>query len=180
MTGALAGSIQILESEYLMALLNNTCTYAIRAALHVAAARPGPGTFVSTRKIADDLGVPFAFLTKVLQGLTQSGILLSQRGAAGGISLARPAREVTLMDILASVGGNGVFRDCVLGLPQCSDLTPCALHHSWREERARLEGLFLNTTLADLADGNGVPEILEPTAGAEPADARRKTARRAP
>jgi len=163
-----------------MALLNNTCTYAIRAALHVASARPEPGAFVSTRKIADDLGVPFAFLTKVLQGLTQSGILLSQRGAAGGVALARPAAEVTLMDVLVSVGGDGMFRDCVLGLPACSDSTPCALHHPWREQRGRLEVLFAQTTLADLVPAAGparVPDVLI-HADADAADGRRKRARR--
>jgi len=154
-----------------MALLNNTCTYAIRAALQVATDRPIPGDFVSTRRIAEELDVPFAFLTKVLQGLTQSGILLSQRGAAGGVALARAADTISLMDVLAAVGGDGVFRDCVLGLPTCSDTTPCALHHAWREQRAHLEATFTQTTLAELAAGDRpailseVPEPAAPTKG---------------
>ncbi|MFN2377760.1 MAG: Rrf2 family transcriptional regulator [Candidatus Binatia bacterium] len=144
-----------------MALLNHTCTYAIRAALHVAAAQPEPGTFVSTRRIADDLGVPFAFLTKVLQGLTQSGILLSQRGASGGVALARPAEGITLRDIVDSVGGDGIFRQCLLGLPSCSDASPCALHVPWKEERSRLESIFGRTTLADLAGADAANPIVE-------------------
>jgi Rrf2 family transcriptional regulator, iron-sulfur cluster assembly transcription factor len=138
-----------------MSLLNNTATYAIRAALHVAAEGPAPGEFVSTRRIAEELGVPFAFLTKVLQGLTQCGILLSQRGAAGGVALARPASAITLLDILAGMGSDSVFRECVLGLPTCSDETPCALHGPWRVERTKVEEIFSNTTLADLASGSG-------------------------
>lgn len=137
-----------------MALLNNTCTYAIRAALQVATDRPIPGDFVSTRRIAEELDVPFAFLTKVLQGLTQNGILLSQRGAAGGVALARSADTITLLEVLAAVGGDAVFRECVLGLPACSDTTPCALHHAWRQQRASLETIFTQTTLAALAAGD--------------------------
>lgn len=133
-----------------MAFLNTTCTYAIRAAVYVASATPGAAGYVSTRKIAEDLGVSFAFLTKVLQGLTQSGIFLSQRGSTGGVALARPADSVTLLDIVASTGRDGVFHDCVLGLPTCSEVDPCALHDRWREERARLETLFAGTTLAAL------------------------------
>lgn len=133
-----------------MAFLNSTSSYAIRAALQVAIEQPEPGTFVSTRRIAEALGVPFAFLTKVLQGLTQSGILHSQRGATGGVALARPADSISLLDILASVGNDGIFRECVLGLPTCSDTAPCALHSPWREQRSRLEALFARTTLADL------------------------------
>lgn len=163
-----------------MALLNNTCTYAIRACLHVASARPEPGSFVSTRRIAEGLGVPFAFLTKVLQGLTQSGILLSQRGASGGVALARPAEDISLRDIVNSVGGDGVFRHCLLGLPSCSDASPCALHVPWKEERGRLESLFGRTTLADLAGADAadpIDELREPGAATRrsPAPPRRTT-----
>lgn len=142
-----------------MSFLTNTCTYAIRAALHVAASQPSDGAFVSTRRIAEELDVPFAFLTKVLQGLTQAGILLSQRGATGGVALARPAAGISLMDIVVSVGGNGVFRDCLLGLPSCSDAKPCALHHQWSGQRSQLETLFAQTTLAELVAGKASKDI---------------------
>jgi len=162
-----------------MALLNNTCTYAIRAALQVAANPPVPGDFVSTRKIAEELDVSYAFLTKVLQGLTQNGILLSQRGAAGGVALARPADTITLLDVLAAVGGDGVFRECVLGLPACSDTTPCALHHPWREQRARLEALFARTTLADLAADGRSPSVSDDPKPAVATSDRNASRRRA-
>jgi len=134
---------------------------------------------VSIRKIADELGVPFAFLTKVLQGLTQRGLFLSQRGASGGVALARPADTITLLDVLAAVGGDAVFGECVLGLPACSDTTPCALHHAWREQRARLEALFTQTTLAELVAGGRVPDLLDETADAGPTKGRRASHRRA-
>jgi Rrf2 family iron-sulfur cluster assembly transcriptional regulator len=161
-----------------MALLNSTCTYAIRAALQVAVERPGPGTFVSTRRIAEVLGVPFAFLTKVLQGLTSAGIFQSQRGATGGVALARPAESITLLEILAAVGNEGMFRECVLGLPSCSDSSPCALHSSWREERSRLEKLFAQTTLADLAGQGAAEEVVEVTKPAAVARPRSPSTRR--
>lgn len=137
-----------------MSLLTSTCNYAIRASLHVAAENPGAGTFVSTRRIAEDLDVSFPFLTKVLLGLTQHGILVSQRGAAGGVALARPAATIMLIDIVTSAGGDTIFGECVLGLPKCSDESPCALHHSWKEERLRIESLFRDTSLADLVSAN--------------------------
>lgn len=179
MTPARAASIRIAESEIEMGLLSNTCTYAIRAALHVAAAQPPEGGFVSTRRIAEDLDVPYAFLTKVLQGLTSSGILVSQRGAAGGVALARPASEVRLLDILVSVGGDGVLRECLLGLPTCSDAKPCALHHRWREERARLEALFSRTTLAEVAAGGASSDIGDGFLPALQTRGRRASPRRA-
>ena len=146
-----------------MALLSTTCTYAIRASLYVAAAEAASPGFVSTRRIAEDLGVSFPFLTKVLLGLTQSGVLVSQRGAAGGVALARPAERISLLEIVASVGGDDVFRSCVLGLPTCSEEEPCALHHRWKEERSRLEALFYGTSLASFPPvAAGVPGMFPP------------------
>lgn len=132
-------------------MLSSASTYAIRAALFVAVADLAPGEYLSTRRIADELDAPFPFLTKVLQGLARSGILVSQRGPAGGVALGRPVGEVTLLDVLRSVDGDRVFRACLLGLPKCSDAAPCALHHAWTEQRRELEALFATTTLAELA-----------------------------
>lgn len=161
-----------------MAFLTNTCTYAIRAALYVAAAQPAGGAFVSTRRIAEDLDVPFAFLTKVLQGLTQSGILQSQRGATGGVALARPAAAVSLMDVVVSVGGDRVFHECLLGLPSCSETSPCALHHQWSGQRSHLEALFTQTTLAELAAGTAPTEIGDDLTRAQEPRGRRLSPRR--
>lgn len=162
-----------------MAFLTNTCTYAIRAALHVASSQPADGGFVSTRRISEELDVPFAFLTKVLQGLTQSGILASQRGATGGVALARPAAAISLMDIVVSVGGDSVFHECLLGLPSCSEEKPCALHHQWSGQRARLETLFTQTTLAELSTGKASKEIGDGLAREPEPRGRRTSPRRA-
>lgn len=133
-----------------MGVISSTSTYAIRAALYVAAADLAEGEFVSARRIAEALDVPQAFLGKVLHGLTQAGILTSLRGPTGGVALARPAAEITLSDIVCSAGDDGVFHECVLGLPECSETAPCPMHDTWREPRRRIELLFAKTTLAAL------------------------------
>jgi Rrf2 family protein len=138
-----------------MAVLSAASIYAIRAALFVAVADLEPEAYLSTRRIAESLEVPFPFLTKALQGLTRSGILVSQRGAGGGVALGRPSSRITVFEIIASVGGDHVFDECVLGLPFCSAEVPCALHGQWTVQREELERSFRRTTLADLAaDGS--------------------------
>jgi len=134
-----------------MGVLSSASTYAIRAALFVASTEVPAGSYVSTRRIADELDVPYAFLGKVLQELTHGGLLISSRGPTGGVALARPAAEISLLDIVRSADNDAIFHDCVLGLPRCSDVSPCPLHDAWREERSRLEHLFATTTLSTLA-----------------------------
>ena len=74
-----------------MSLISSASSYSIRAILYIATAETRDTSFVSTRRMAEELGVPSAFLSKVLQRLTREGILVSQRGAAGGVRVGEAA-----------------------------------------------------------------------------------------
>ena len=102
-------------------------------------------------EMSKELGISFHFLTKILQKLARAGIVQSTRGAKGGISLAKPAAKITLLDIVRSIEGASLFEDCILGLAGCGERKPCPLHRQWGQERARIEALFRRTTLARLA-----------------------------
>jgi Rrf2 family protein len=115
----------------------------------VAAAEPG--AFIAVREISAALGIPYPFLAKIVQTLTGAGLFRSMRGPTGGVTLARPARRITLKDIVLAVDGPAVFRACVLGLPGCGDRKPCPLHDAWAPARARIERMFAEATLADTA-----------------------------
>jgi Rrf2 family protein len=129
-------------------LLSQRCEYALRAALYVATE---PGAYVAVRDISDALGIPYHFLAKIVQTLTGAGLFQSMRGPTGGVALARPARRITLKEIVLAVDGPAVFRACVLGLPGCGDRKPCPLHDRWAPARAEIEAMFADATLADTA-----------------------------
>ena len=121
----------------------------MRAALYVAAAPAGG--YTSVREISEALHIPFPFLAKIAQALTQAGILRTLRGPTGGVALARPASEIHLREILVAVDGPGIFTECVLGLPGCGDRAPCPLHAEWAVARARVESMFSAASVADIA-----------------------------
>ena len=130
-------------------LLSKSCEYAIRAALHVASAdRAG---YTPVREISGALGIPYPFLAKIVQALTQAGLFQSMRGPSGGIALGRPAAQITLEEIVVAVDGPAVFEECVLGLPGCGDRKPCPLHDQWAPARGQVHRLFGSATLADTA-----------------------------
>jgi Rrf2 family protein len=132
-------------------LFSKACTYAIRAAVLAAAKDPdGQRAFIPIRELAEEVDVSFHFLTKILRRLTEANIMESFRGPNGGVGLIRPAREISVIDIVASVDGLGLFQGCALGLPQCSDESPCPLHDAWRKRREDLKNMLTRTTLADL------------------------------
>lgn len=131
-------------------MLSKSCIYALRAAIYIALQEEDE-QHVSIRKIADELGISFHFLTKILQQLTEAGLLLSLRGPAGGVRLARPAKSITLLDIVLVIEGERFFSACLLGLPGCGIQAPCPVHEEWASTRKRLIRMFERSSLAKLA-----------------------------
>ena len=134
-------------------MLSASCKYGIRAAVHLARHGHVERNYASIRAVAEALGISFYFLTKILQGLTQSGLLISSRGPQGGVALARDPAGITLLEVLRSIDGDALFRECVLGLPMCDGENPCPLHAQLASRRADLESLFAGTTLGQLSGG---------------------------
>ncbi len=134
-----------------MALLSKTCVYGLRAMIRLAGHTATSEQPLPIRSIADELGIPFHFLTKILQKLTQAGILESTRGAAGGVRLTRPAASIRLVELVLPLDDEHLLEGCVLGLSGCGEQKPCPLHAAWTVERKRLKALFEETRLDSLA-----------------------------
>ena len=134
-----------------MALLSKTCVYGLRAMIRLAAHSATSEHPLPIRSIADELGIPFHFLTKILQKLTQAGVLESTRGAAGGVRLTRPAASIRLVELVLPLDDEHLLEGCVLGLGGCGEKKPCPLHAAWTVERRRLKTLFEETRLDTLA-----------------------------
>lgn len=130
-------------------LLSKSCEYGLRASFYLATLNQEG--YVSIGEISKKLNISFAFLTKIFQKLTQANLMTSLRGPKGGVALARPASQITLMDIVKAIDGDDLFTQCVLGLPGCGNRKPCPLHEPWGEERARLATIFESRTLERIA-----------------------------
>jgi Rrf2 family protein len=126
--------------------------YAIRATILVAKKSAlEKRKFIPIHQIAEELGLSFHFLTKILQILTEAGIMKSFRGPNGGVGLARPAHSISLLDIIEAVDGLKVFEECVLGLPSCDEQHPCPVHDGWKRNRDRIRRLFGKSSVPSLA-----------------------------
>jgi Rrf2 family protein len=133
-------------------LFSKGCTYAIRASLLVTLKEMDENRkFIPIRELSDELNLSFHFLTKIMQSLTEARIIESFRGPNGGIGLARPAKDIKLIEIVGAVDGMALFSDCALGLPGCGESKPCPLHESWAKRREDLRKMLSRTNLAMLA-----------------------------
>jgi Rrf2 family transcriptional regulator, iron-sulfur cluster assembly transcription factor len=128
-------------------LYSKPCEYAIRALAFLART----GRVASGEEIARAEKIPAPVLAKLLQVLARKGLLDSRRGPGGGFRLARPAAEITLCDVVAAVDGLEQFRRCAVGLPHCSDESPCPVHDHWKGLRSQLLYVLETTTVEQMA-----------------------------
>ena len=129
-------------------MFSRTLEYALRAAAHLAMSAP---ELVTAAEMAEATQVPGAYLSKVLQQLRDHDIVATQRGIGGGMKLARPAAELTILDIAEAVEPIPRIRSCPLNITG-HGAKLCPLHRRLDQAMAIIEQNFAESTLADLVD----------------------------
>jgi Rrf2 family transcriptional regulator, iron-sulfur cluster assembly transcription factor len=126
-------------------IFSKKCEYGLQAVLYLAA--QNNGLVISADDIAKKLNIPKEFISKILQNLTDSGIIASKKGKSGGFALARDPKMIKLIDIVAAIDGLEIFNKCVLGFPDCSPVNPCPLHDKWGVLRTQAYNMLTDETL---------------------------------
>lgn len=124
--------------------------YAVRAAVELAAAPPGP---MKGDALARRQGIPAKFLENILADLRRAGLVASQRGAEGGYWLAVPPAEVSVADIIRAV--EGPLADVHGTSPEAVEYPGAAtsLQRVWVATRAALRSVLEEVSLADIVSG---------------------------
>jgi Rrf2 family protein len=108
-----------------------------------------------TAVLAKAAEVPPTFLTKVLQRLTASGLVVSHRGPNGGFTLAVPASSISLLHVVEAIEGPIQLNLCTgphaNGIPECPRQTRCAVHNVWMHAQAKLREVLGEASLDELA-----------------------------
>jgi Rrf2 family protein len=119
-----------------------------------------PDSALPAARLAEYHGVPSAYLAKHLQALAGAGVLETVKGPRGGYRLARPAAEITVLDVVEAIDGDEPAFRCSeirrrgpTAMPAREYKHPCGIHRvftradeAWRKE---LDG----TTIASLVIG---------------------------
>ena len=122
--------------------------YAVRAMLALARA-PG-GRLISVRRIAEEMTIPVRFLPQVMGDLAAAGLVEATTGRAGGYRLARPATEVSLLDVVEAVEGDSRRRTCVLRSGPCGVDGHCDVHDVFFDAQDAMLQALARAWLADL------------------------------
>jgi Rrf2 family protein len=139
--------------------------YAVRAVVELADS--GQDSPRKVDEIAQAQAIPVSFLENILTQLRSAGVVRSQRGPEGGYWLARPAREVSLADIIRAVEGPLVG---VRGQrPEEIEYVGSAetLQQVWIALRANLRKVLEHVSVADVAAGKLPKDVLALTRAEE-------------
>jgi len=123
----------------------------------ISLAQLAPGQYSGATEIAEKIGAPKNYLSKLLKQMAAIGILESQKGFGGGFRLAKAAEKVSLFDIVEPLDKVTRWNGCFLGRAKCSDKSPCAVHNQWSSIRDGYLKFLRETTVADLAKEPVVP-----------------------
>ena len=135
--------------------ISHKVDYGVRAVVALArAAETAPGVPVKREALATQEGIPGKFLDDILRLLRNSGIVRSHRGPDGGWTLGRPAKEITVADVIRVLEGplasvRGLRPDQL-----SADGVKEPMVSLWVAVRTSLRSVLEEVTLADLAKGS--------------------------
>src|SRR3954453_14220610 len=139
--------------------LSHLADYAV--VLMTAAARRPAGARLSATELAGETGVPLPTAQKLMGQLAGCGLLRSARGAAGGFSLARPAREISLADIVEAVEGPIAMTVCYDGRSDCALDAHCRVKPHMGIVGNAVRGALGAVSLTELSKTPDRPEPVE-------------------
>ncbi|KPL72999.1 hypothetical protein ADM99_06845 [Leptolinea tardivitalis] len=111
--------------------INRETDYSFRVIL--ALARAGENTRLPTSQIQKDMHIPPSFLHRIIALLGRSQIIRTFPGREGGVQLARPAADITLLDVFEAVEGPIQLSVCFTGENDCPLDTPCPVQKCLRQ-----------------------------------------------
>lgn len=117
-----------------MISITSKSRYAVVAMAELARSGDRP---VPVKELAERRSIPDQFLEQLFSTLRRAGLLTSHRGSKGGYTLARPAEEITVLEVVQALDGKvGQEADEAGGI--------------WAEGVAALRGVFGETSIADI------------------------------
>lgn len=129
-------------------MIRRDTDYAIRALVHLATREKD---VVPVGEVAAAEDVPVEFLRKLLQRCARAGLVKPHRGPRGGFSLAKPPREITVLEVVEALQGPVAVNRCLLGKDACPRSPTCPLRRRWLEIGREVADFMREVTLEDLA-----------------------------
>ena len=142
-------------------MLSKTCKSAIKAVVYLCS-KYGSGENASIKEVADVINASEHTVGKLLQTLVKQDIIKSLKGPTGGFYISKTQQSQPIINIVEAIDGKEIFKECGLGLSQCSAKHPCPIHNGYKEVRESLEKLFREKNVLSLCEpvSNGLAYLI--------------------
>ena len=107
---------------------------------------------IPMKKIAQRQLISKKYLEQVVAPLSEAGLITVTRGATGGYAIARPAREITLDEIVRATEGDLYLLDCLEGSFDCPLSMRCSTQRVWKGLEHAVTSYLRGITLEDALD----------------------------
>ncbi|HEY1999789.1 Rrf2 family transcriptional regulator [Paraburkholderia sp.] len=143
-----------------MSHISTGVEYGLHCLLYLTG--PGQGvTEASVRDLAEMQGVPVDYVAKLFTKLHKAGLVIATEGAKGGVALARPAHQISVLDVVTAIDGDKPLFDCREIRGRCAvfgDSPPgwatsgvCSIHAVMLQAEKRMRESLAEQSLADLS-----------------------------
>jgi Rrf2 family protein len=129
--------------------LTRAADYAVRVMIHLAGLPPE--TRASRAELAIAAECPEQFLSKVLQNLTRSGLVISHRGNTGGFELPNIHRTASLLQVVEAIEGPIRLNVCLSTDRSCSQVGWCPSHDVWVAAQEAMTSTLQSASISTLA-----------------------------
>ncbi|MBE0428298.1 MAG: Rrf2 family transcriptional regulator [Thermoleophilia bacterium] len=128
--------------------LTRQSDYGVRAVLHLA--NLPYGKVVQTKEIAARQVIPSKYLPSIIRTLARAGLIRTLRGNQGGVMLARPPEDLSVLEVIEAVEGPISLVPCLRSPEQCVHQDSCTFRPVCENVQNSLIAQLHNTTFADL------------------------------
>jgi FeS assembly SUF system regulator len=109
-----------------------------------------PLRILSATLIAKEIHLSVPTVSKLLKILQEAALVKSFRGTGGGYQLARPAKDITLADIVTAIEGNLAMTECCTTNSLCAIDSLCTLKDNWKVINRIILNALARVTLQDM------------------------------
>ena len=132
-------------------MISKTCKSAIKAVIYLCS-KFGTGENASIKEVAEFINASEHTVGKILQTLVRQDIIKSLKGPTGGFYISSRQQNQPIINIVEAIDGKQIFKNCGLGLSQCSAKHPCPIHDEYKEIRDSIGKLFKEKNVLSLCE----------------------------
>jgi Rrf2 family protein len=132
--------------------------YGLRCLLRIGLA--GREESLTIPEISQAEALSPSYAAKLLRMLRRGGFIVSARGKVGGYTLARPAAEIAIGDVIEVLGGRlfeskDFCHEHAGQMPVCTRSVDCSVRSLWHAVQSAVDDVLGKTTLQDMLRSEG-------------------------